>query len=101
MSGFFDTSFYYQAILLLVVLIIVILLTFRQANELRKMTDMQKRPKFVTVEDCNGMITTRDFRQGDFVGLIEGPCDNNGNIRKIVGIYAVKEEKQKKGSRFF
>jgi hypothetical protein len=35
------------------------------------------------------------------VGLIEGPCDNNGNIRKIVGIYAVKEEKQKKGSRFF
>lgn len=95
MSSFFGINFYYQAILLLVVLVIVILLTIRQANELRKLAETQKRPKFVTVEDCNGMITTRDFRQGDFVGLMEGPCDNNGNIRKIVGIYAIKEEKTK------
>lgn len=95
MSSIFGTSFYYQAILLLVILVVVIFLTIRQANELRKMTEMQKRPKFVTVEDCNGMVTTREFRQGDFVGLIEGTCDNNGNPRRIVGIYAIKEEKQK------
>ncbi|MCE4623927.1 MAG: hypothetical protein F7B11_04170 [Caldisphaeraceae archaeon] len=97
MNPFSGQGFAYQAILLFIVLIVVVLLTIRQANELKRISYMQKRPKFVTVEDCNGMVSTRDYKEGDFVGLVEGPCDNDGNLRRIVGIYAITEEKKKKG----
>jgi len=96
-NPFSGQGFAYQAILLFIVLIVVVLLTIRQANELKRISYMQKRPKFVTVEDCNGMVSTRDYKEGDFVGLVEGPCDNDGNLRRIVGIYAITEEKKKKG----
>ncbi|MCE4607621.1 MAG: hypothetical protein F7B61_01505 [Caldisphaeraceae archaeon] len=97
MNLFSGQGFAYQAVLLFIVLIVVVLLTIRQANELKRISYMQKRPKFVTVEDCNGMVSTRDYKEGDFVGLVEGPCDNDGNLRKIIGIYAITEEKKKKG----
>lgn len=97
MNPFSGQGFAYQAILLFIVLIVVVVLTIRQANELKRISYMQKRPKFVTVEDCNGMVSTRDYKEGDFVGLVEGPCDNDGNLRRIVGIYAITEEKKKKG----
>jgi len=96
-NPFSGQGFAYQAILLFIVLIVVVVLTIRQANELKRISYMQKRPKFVTVEDCNGMVSTRDYKEGDFVGLVEGPCDNDGNLRRIVGIYAITEEKKKKG----
>ncbi|MGC8566192.1 MAG: hypothetical protein ACP5I6_05665 [Caldisphaera sp.] len=92
----FGINFAYQAILLFIVLVVVILLTLMQANELKKMSEAQKRPKFITVEDCNGMVTTRDFKPGDFVGFIEGTCDNKGSQRKVIGIYAIREEPKKK-----
>ncbi len=93
-------SFSYQSymlILLFLLLVVTTAMTIKQMNELKKL-QMRRRPKVVTViEECGGKAVTRDFKEGDYVGLVLGQCQEGG-VRRIIGIYALPEEKKSKAS---
>ncbi len=82
---------------LVVLLAATTAMTIRQMNEIRRLQEMRKRPKIVTVEQCGSSTITRDFKDGDYVGMASGTC-TDGSVKRIVGIYAIKEEGKKKGS---
>ncbi len=89
-----------QPILILITLGIVIMLTLRQASELKRLQESANiRPKIITVIDCGGERKERDFKEGDYVGLVIPEC---GGEKKglIVGIYAVEQRPlAKKGGK--
>jgi len=86
----------YLLLLLIVMLIATTAMTVKQMNEIRRLQELRKRPRVITVEECEGKTTTRDYREGDYVGLVSGQCPGGGP-KRVIGIYAIKEEK--KGGR--
>ncbi|MGC9210489.1 MAG: hypothetical protein ACP5FT_04425 [Acidilobus sp.] len=85
----------YLFIFLLLMIIATTAMTIKQMNDIRRLQEARKRPRIVTVEECDGNTSTRDYREGDYVGLVEGQCPGGGP-RRIVGIYAIKEEKPRR-----
>ncbi len=65
------------------------------------MRKKEEEPKFVTVVKCPscGYEEKRDWKEGDFVGLVQGPCPKCGAHMKVWSIYKVggEEEKAKEG----
>ncbi len=89
----------YIFLFLLIMLIATALMTFRQMNEIRRLQEARRRPKVLTVEECEGKTTTRDYKEGDYVGLVVGQCPGGGS-KRVVGIYAIKEERKGRRSPF-
>ena len=52
--------------------------------------------KYVTVVKCPscGYEEERDWREGDFVGMIDSPCPKCGAVRVVWSIYAKDESKE-------
>jgi hypothetical protein len=91
-----NTLQYYMLMFLIVLLAATTAMTIKQMNDIKKLQELRKRPKIVAVEQCGGSTSTRDFREGDYVGLVTGSC-SDGTPRRIIGIYAIKEESKKRG----
>ncbi len=89
----------YLFLILLVMLVATTAMTIRQMNEIKRLQEARKRPRVLTVEDCEGKTSTRDYKEGDFVGLVLGQCPGGGQ-RRVVGIYAIKEERKSRRSLF-
>ncbi|MFP3080007.1 MAG: hypothetical protein RXR09_00560 [Acidilobus sp.] len=87
----------YLLMLLIALLAATTAMTMKQMSDLKKLQEMKRRPKIITVEQCGSSITTRDFREGDYVGLATGSC-TDGTPKRIIGIYALKEEGKKRGT---
>lgn len=84
----------YILLLLILLLAMTTAMTVKQMNDLKRL-QMRRRPKlFTVIEECDGKTTTRDFRDGDYVGLVLERCQGGG-LRRVIGIYAVPEEKKK------
>lgn len=78
----------FTMIQLIAIVLLAILLVFSIL-----MTERKKKPetpkRTITVIRCdNGDYETRrDFRQGDFVGKVEGKCPKCGGILRVHSIY--------------
>ncbi len=58
----------------------------------------EEEKKFITVVKCPkcGFTKTRDWKEGDFVGMVEGKCPKCGSLMKIHAIYKEGEEEEEK-----
>ena len=83
----------YMFFLLLLLLVATSALTVKQMNELKKLQSRRRPKLFAVVEDCDGKVTTREYKDGEYVGLVLEKCPNGG-LKRIIGIYALKEEKK-------
>ncbi len=78
----------FTMIQLIAIVLLAILLVFSIL-----MTERKKKPetpkRTITVIRCdNGDYETkRDFRQGDFIGKVEGKCPKCGGILRVHSIY--------------
>ncbi|ABU81676.1 hypothetical protein [Ignicoccus hospitalis] len=60
----------------------------------------EEEKKYVTVVKCPncGYEEKREWREGDFVGMVEGPCPKCGGMRVVWNIYLEdREEERPKG----
>lgn len=66
------------------------------------MTERKKKPEIprqiISVIKCDkgDYETKREFRQGDFVGKVEGKCPKCGGILRIHTIYVEESQQQKR-----
>lgn len=81
-----------QMILVLLALGAAIYLLLRQATELTVRREL-KITKAYTVEACGDNIEKRDYKEGDYVGMISSTCPD-GTPKRVIGIY-VEELQQK------
>ena len=73
---------------LIAIVLLAILLAFSIImTERRKKPEAPKRTITVIRCDNRDYETKREFRQGDFVGKIEGKCPKCGGILRIHSIY--------------
>ena len=89
----------YIFIFLMIMLVATTFMTFKQVNEIRRLQEARRRPRLVTVEECEGKATARDYKEGDYVGLVIGECPGGGP-KRVIGIYAIKEERKGRRSPF-
>lgn len=78
-------------------LIMILLLAFLIATMLQQMGEFRQpreSRRLVTVEECGGQRSERDFQPGDYVGRVVGSC-SDGSPRRVVAIYAVKQQAKK------
>ncbi|UXD21733.1 hypothetical protein IPA_07365 [Ignicoccus pacificus DSM 13166] len=56
----------------------------------------EEEKKFITVLKCPkcGFQKERDWKQGDFVGLVEGKCPKCGALMEVYAIYKEGEEEE-------
>ncbi|MGC9071163.1 MAG: hypothetical protein ACP5HK_00475 [Acidilobus sp.] len=85
----------YLFMFLLIMIVATTAMTIKQMNEIKRLQEARKRPRVITVEECDGKTSTRDYREGDYVGLVVGQCPGGGS-KRIIGIYAIKEEKPRR-----
>jgi len=57
-----------------------------------------EEPKFYTLVRCSkcGYEYTREWKEGDFVGMVEGKCPKCGALLKVEAIYKEGEEEEEK-----
>ena len=87
-----------QPLILLLALGTVIMLTLKQARELKRFQEeAYKREKIVTIIECGDSKVEREFKEGDYIGKSIECWEGATGI--IVGIYALREEKDKARSK--
>jgi len=76
--------------LVLISILLILLLLTLILPLIKGQRQTQKKPKIITLIKCSNKDyeTRREFKQGDFVGKIEGKCPKCGNRLFIVSIYA-------------
>ena len=87
----------YMFFLLMLLLIATSALTVKQMNELKRLQGRRRPKLFTVVEDCDGKVTTREYKDGEYVGLVLERCPNGG-LKRVIGVYALKEEKKGRAS---
>ena len=78
--------------ILMSLLIYAITSAYSYIKKRREMRELEDTPtKIVTVVTCqqNDYTIEREFREGDFIGKIEGKCPKCGSPLIITKIYAV------------
>ncbi|MEM0491095.1 MAG: hypothetical protein QXR02_01565 [Acidilobaceae archaeon] len=86
-----------QSLLLLIILGALLLLLLRQTMELSRIRGYTgKITKVFTIEACGDKIEKREFREGDYVGLVTGEC-GEGLQKRIIGIYSEEVQESKSG----
>lgn len=88
-----------QGFLFIVMLLLAVLLVLRHMVEARRLAQQaQVKRKIFTVVDCGEKTLKREYREGDYVGMLaKGECEGNDGL--VVAVYAVepKTEEKKKG----
>ncbi len=93
-----DTIFpeWFQSLMLLAMIGLIILLAVKQANELKQLRNQAgRKPKIYTVEVCGDKETTREFREGDYVGAPVECEEGQGRITMIYAVYPEPEKGKK------
>jgi len=80
---------------MIVALVVVTTVLMFTTNRRKK----EEEKKFVTVLKCSkcGYQREREWKEGDFVGMVEGKCPKCGSLMEVVAIYkeGEKEEEEK------
>ncbi len=78
----------FTMIQLIAIVLLAILLVFSIfMTERKKKPEIPKRTITVIRCDNGDYETKRDFRQGDFIGKVEGKCPKCGGILRVHSIY--------------
>ena len=85
-----ESIIWFQSLFLLLILTMLLAVMLKQASEYRRLREMGQRRRIVSVEECGGKLSERPFKEGDYVGKVVGDC-GEGNVKRIVAIYAVEE----------
>ncbi len=75
--------------------IVTFVLTFSMLMTAKKRNE-EKKDEFKTVLKCPncGYEVTREWKEGDFVGMVEGKCPKCGSLMRIEKIYKDVEEEE-------
>ncbi|MEN2999872.1 MAG: hypothetical protein ABDH61_04790 [Acidilobaceae archaeon] len=91
MNNFMD---WLQPLLVLLLLGTLLFILLRQSMELSRSSAMGKATKAFTLEACGDKVEKREFKEGDYVGLVTGSCE--GGAKRIVGIYVEEVQEPQK-----
>ncbi len=87
----------FSMIQLIAIVLLAILLVFSiLMTERKKKPEIPKRTVSVIRCDNGDYETKREFRQGDFVGKVEGKCPKCGRVLRIHSIYVEELQPEKR-----
>ncbi|MCX8195638.1 MAG: hypothetical protein N3F67_00915 [Acidilobaceae archaeon] len=82
-----------QPLLVLLILGALFFLLLRQTLELSRVRGVRAVAGY-TLEACGDRVERREFREGDYVGLVTGSCE--GGPKRIIGIFVEEVGEQQR-----
>ncbi|MCS7106751.1 MAG: hypothetical protein NZ902_01415 [Acidilobaceae archaeon] len=74
-----------QPLLVIFLLGLLLFVLLRQSMELSRSASAGRAVKAYTLEACKDKVERREFREGDYVGLVTGNCEEG--VKRVIGIY--------------
>lgn len=86
-----------QALAIILASLLAVYFMIKQAREVEEMQKRLAAPvrRYTIIQCPSGEKKERPYRQGDYVGK-QDQCPNTDETGRIIGIYAEKEEPEKK-----